>query len=384
MLDHHGFNLLSSGIRPQIQFFATIFSNGFPQVYLYVVLYTIPAELTSSALTLCLLLTFNNNDINLHSISYEVNMMIMCMYRTMSVTLILISFVVYKAGAGQIVTDDTREWARKAVAEEKTIEAKPEGNTVAVLYYRNTTGRQELDPLRKGIALMLITDLSAVKNLQVVERVKLQALVEELGLGKSGLVEESTAPRIGKLLSARWIDGGDITGDPTKLLVQSRIADLTTGKGLAEQPESSGTLDELFRIEKDLVFATINLLNVEVTPEETAKLKKPCSTNTAALLALFKGVNAGDYGDYEQAAQQYREALAHDPKICIAADALNEVDKLRNRSARNRSRQLLQSLRDETSLTNQLTPKEELRNVRTPKDVPGDVKVDVNFPSGAR
>jgi curli biogenesis system outer membrane secretion channel CsgG len=57
---------------------------------------------------------------------------------------------------------------------------------------------------------MLITDLSEVKGLQIVERIKLQALVEEMGLGASGLVEANTAPRVGKLLGAQWLIGGDI------------------------------------------------------------------------------------------------------------------------------------------------------------------------------
>ena len=49
--------------------------------------------------------------------------------------------------------------------------------TVAVLYFDNNSPNREYDVLQKGLADMLVTDLSQVESLQVVEREKLQALV---------------------------------------------------------------------------------------------------------------------------------------------------------------------------------------------------------------
>ena len=80
--------------------------------------------------------------------------------------------------------------------------------SVAVLYFVNSSGNQELEPLQKGLTEMLITDLSQVKALTVVERARLQQLMEEMGLGMTGLMREDTAPRMGKLLgAARWYRG---------------------------------------------------------------------------------------------------------------------------------------------------------------------------------
>ena len=85
------------------------------------------------------------------------------------------------ARAGQVVTDATRSWAKEVLAQEKSLKLEPAPGTVAVLYFDNKSGRSALDPLKKGIALMLITDLSTVKGLRLVERTRIQALVEELG-----------------------------------------------------------------------------------------------------------------------------------------------------------------------------------------------------------
>ena len=83
--------------------------------------------------------------------------------RNVGVTLALLcAFLVPRADAGQLVSPADREWARKAVAEEKSLSAPAGKNTVAVLYFRNGTGDPSLDPMRKGIPLLLITDLSGL------------------------------------------------------------------------------------------------------------------------------------------------------------------------------------------------------------------------------
>ena len=46
---------------------------------------------------------------------------------------------------------------------------------VAISYFDNTSGTKEYDPLSKGLADMLITDLSNVKSLKIVEREKLES-----------------------------------------------------------------------------------------------------------------------------------------------------------------------------------------------------------------
>ena len=45
--------------------------------------------------------------------------------------------------------------------------------TVAISYFDNTSGSEQYNPLSKGLADMLITDLSDVKSIQIVEREKL-------------------------------------------------------------------------------------------------------------------------------------------------------------------------------------------------------------------
>jgi TolB-like protein len=303
--------------------------------------------------------------------------------RTLLSTGILIClglFLSAPSWAGQVVTQEVKAWAQKAVEGEKALKAPPARNTLAVLYFKNQTGQPEIDPLQKGIALLLITDLSKVKGLQVVERVQFQALAEELGMGASGLVDPDTAPRVGKILGVRWIAGGEILrGKVEELRIQSSPLEVATQEILG-QPFSEGQFRELFRIEKELLFDLIKLLRVEVTPAEQEDLRRPCSTNTRALIALFKAVDAGDRGNYARAAEFYETAIKEDGKICIANEGLEELRVLGLITGQKKSLDLLRSLRDQTSLTNQLTTKEVEKRVPPATSVPTPINIGITFP----
>ena len=67
--------------------------------------------------------------------------------------------------------------------------------TVAVSYFDNNTGKAEYDPLAKGLADMLITDLGQVRALRVVEREKLNQILAELKLSRSKFIDPKTAQR---------------------------------------------------------------------------------------------------------------------------------------------------------------------------------------------
>lgn len=228
-------------------------------------------------------------------------------------------------GAGQVVTGEARDWAKRTIADENARTSAPSGNALAVLYFVNRTARAELDPLQKGMTLMLLTDLAQVPGLQLLERIKLQALAEELGIGSSGLVDTAAAPRVGKLVGARWIAGGDFAAAQNlQFETQARLVTVETSASEG-QIVVPGVLDDILQTEKELVFRIVKLLKINLQPEVAAALRIPCSKNLQALNALFKGVDASDRGDYQRAGDLYREAKKADPTICVASEALDEL-----------------------------------------------------------
>ena len=167
--------------------------------------------------------------------------------------------------AGQVVRPETREWAKQMLEQEKSLKAVTDPNAIGVLYYPNKTGDPRLDPLEKGLAIMLITDLSKLKRFKVVERIKLQALMDELKLGASELMDTNTTPRMGRLLGARFLSAGNIwTGSAADLLIDPQLSDIPEWRTI-QQPTAEGDLSDLISMEKEILFEMIETLEVELT-----------------------------------------------------------------------------------------------------------------------
>src|SRR5713226_8771648 len=91
---------------------------------------------------------------------------------------------------------------------------------IAVLAFDNSgsygQAKENFDALEKGIAGMMISELSANPAARVVEREQSQKLVEEQNLGTAGRVDPQTAAKVGKLVGARFVVLGtfiDFYGD---------------------------------------------------------------------------------------------------------------------------------------------------------------------------
>ena len=64
-------------------------------------------------------------------------------------------------------------------------------------------------PLSRGFSEMISIDLAKLKEIKVLERVRIQAVLDELKFSQSTMVDQSSAPRVGKILRAGTIVSGD-------------------------------------------------------------------------------------------------------------------------------------------------------------------------------
>ena len=92
-------------------------------------------------------------------------------------------------------------------------QAKP---VVAVLYFDNNSigkDRTDYDGVGKGMAELMTLDLLANPNLRVVERERIQALLTEQNLIKSGAIDPQTAVKLGKFIGAQYMITGAFMSD---------------------------------------------------------------------------------------------------------------------------------------------------------------------------
>jgi TolB-like protein len=219
--------------------------------------------------------------------------------------------------------------AKQALANESAIDVSEiPDRSVAVLYFQNLGSSENLTPLQKGIADMLITDLSQVKELKVVERVKMQKLLEEMGLGQSGLVDASTAPRFGRLLGAgKMVNGSFVDLDQNNIRIDAGMID-TKSSEVQRGKEVTGELERFFRLEKNLALNIIDDMGITLSEEERKAILFIPTESMLAFLAYSKGLDYEDRGMYDQAEAQYQKAVQIDPNFTRARQKSETVTNL--------------------------------------------------------
>ena len=205
------------------------------------------------------------------------------------------------------------------------------GRTIAIAYFDNNTGDAALDPLRKGLADMLITDLGAVGSLQIVEREKLNQVLGELQLSKSKFIDPRTAQKLGKGLAAELIMTGSYALGGDSLRVDVRVIEVKTGR-VAASDKVEGKKDDFFAIEKDLVDLLIRTLDVKLSASERGKLRANATQSFSAWQKYSAGLDAHDRGDEAEARRLFQEALDADPNYQAARSASERLQVIFQRS----------------------------------------------------
>jgi tetratricopeptide (TPR) repeat protein len=247
--------------------------------------------------------------------------------------------------------------------------AKVSPQAVAILPFSVQGAEPQLEPLGKGLAEMLITDLSQIQALKLVERIRVQSLFDEMELGQTGLVEESKAAQFGKLLSAGRVVRGDLSmAQKDKLRLEA--VTLNAVQNQVSKPVSvSDAFNNLFRVEKDLAFKVLNLMGVDPTPQERQRILRVPTKNLQAFIAYCNGLDLEDRGEYKKASAQYQKALQLDPNYSTAKAKLHVSDVLARADEgrlRNETSSSMGSDRPGRPLFDQQTlMNDRLRNVQT-------------------
>ncbi|WP_224363046.1 CsgG/HfaB family protein [Hyalangium versicolor] len=216
--------------------------------------------------------------------------------------------------------------------------AKP---TVAVLYFGYGGKNLEMEVLKKGLAQMLISDLSDLGAAQLVERDRLQEILDELKLGQSSKFDQATVARIGQLVGARYLVMGDYFDtqmDKTSLLVMSaRVVEVKTGTILRAH-SARGNADEFLSLEQKLAQDIHKVLEglaaqspepskppasePSKTPGSSQPSRKARKLTAQTALRYSRALDAKDRKDVETAKQELSLVLKEQPDFVLASTDL--------------------------------------------------------------
>ncbi|MBI5545458.1 MAG: hypothetical protein HY901_16350 [Deltaproteobacteria bacterium] len=196
-----------------------------------------------------------------------------------------------------------------------------EPKVVMVLYFDNNTTDREYDVLQKGLADMLISDLAGVEGLKVVEREKLQALIDELKLQGTSYFDSGTVGRLGKGTGARYAITGSITAVTPKLRLDVRLVDLQTGE-VEKTEQVTGEREKFFELEQALVARFLARLGLKAPSEAHAG-----ETDLDGALAYSKALDLTDKGELKAASEQLSKAVQGAPDFTLAKERYAEILK---------------------------------------------------------
>jgi tetratricopeptide (TPR) repeat protein len=211
--------------------------------------------------------------------------------------------------------------ARAALAREAELSQQPgDAQTVAVLPIQ-VTGDSIYQPLSRGLAQMLTSDLALLQRFRLVERMQLAALLDEMQLGQTGRVDQASAARVGLLVRAgRMVQGlAAIPGERDTRLEASVLL----GSGEVTTPAAAtGRLKDLLKMEKEVVVGLAGRMGYTLSEAERRAILENGTQNLAAFLAYSRALEAEDRGDYQAAAAEYAEAARLDPGFDAAREGL--------------------------------------------------------------
>ncbi len=210
--------------------------------------------------------------------------------------------------------EELKASAKQAVANEQALQGvQSPATTVAVLPFKCSCGDTTLLPLERGLADLIVTDLSRASALTVLERDRMQAIADEIRLSQTAQVDAATATRAGKLIAAGSILNGQIIAPSGDQLNLTGAVVNTNNSQVTSNPQAAGSLDALFALEKDFVLNVFNSMGVTLLASERAEFDRRRVPSLQAFLAYSRGLMAEDEGRVDDAIALFESARSLDP-----------------------------------------------------------------------
>ena len=201
---------------------------------------------------------------------------------------------------------------------------------VAVLDYINASMRTDADykVLSKGIATVLASRLGEAESIRIVTREKLQEIIAEQALGKSGQVDASQAVQVGKLLNAHHMIYGTYLVQPngdTRITASAYSVETSEMEFSTQVRGHSDKMQDLIDQLGDKLATGMKLPAARARPAGSASIG-----GLGELVILSKAIDADDRKVPAEAIPLYKMFLAKAPPTAYYAQRKMAEERIRN------------------------------------------------------
>lgn len=224
--------------------------------------------------------------------------------------------------------ESARRYARAAAAREKAGAYQPTDRLHVALFPFGNQGPGAGQPgaaaFNRAVMAMVSIDLSRVPTLTVLEREKIDRLVQELQLSASGLVDPASTAVPGRLLGAGTVIAGAVYNAPGpagpgsgRYRINTAVSDVAAGTVIGTQ-EADGGQSEFHVLQKRIVYGILETLGIRDLPPGVHRVH---TRSWAAYARFAAGLELLAADRYDEARQAFYAALEFDPDFALAEDA---------------------------------------------------------------
>jgi len=197
--------------------------------------------------------------------------------------------------------------------------------TLAVMDFDNHSRDPALDGFRLGFRDMLVTDLSQIASLKVLDRARLTELLREHDLTKTPFIDASSAVQLGRGLSAKALVSGSYVIAGEDIRIDIRMVSVETGEILLAKG-LEGKKSDLFGLQRRLAQQVLNSLKITPTDVEKQSLQLN-GINDYEAFRLFSDARLAQVrGQRDEAERQYRASLATSSTFQLATRELSRLE----------------------------------------------------------
>ncbi|MGH2568420.1 MAG: protein kinase domain-containing protein, partial [Bacteroidota bacterium] len=199
--------------------------------------------------------------------------------------------------------------------------------TLAVLYFENQTNDRELDWLSKGIADMLIADLSRSQYLHLISMDRLYNIFQIVAEGTTDQNERSRALEIANRARAQIVITGSFLKSGEAIRIVAQVYDLRSDRLLPTPKIEGKGIASVFEMVDELSASIKLALEIKATGEEGAAegIRRTKTRSVDAYKYFILGQDAARSSLYEDAIANVRKAIALDSTFAHAYRLLGYV-----------------------------------------------------------
>jgi serine/threonine protein kinase/Tfp pilus assembly protein PilF len=205
--------------------------------------------------------------------------------------------------------------------QKKPIPIQPDKPSLAVMYFENNTGDENLDHWRKALSELLIADLSQSKFVRVLSRDKLFNILTEMNLmearsySSKDIKEVAARGRVNHILQGAYAKAGD------NIRINIMLQEISTGELVGSDVVEGKGEESIFSMVDELtrrVKVNFRLTGKQIEADIDKEIGKITTSSPVAFKFFSEGWQHSKRNDFLKSIQSWQKAVTIDPEFAMA------------------------------------------------------------------